>query len=151
MLLGFLLLSLPLVKGTTQNEHMLSHPLVIDTKAVTPFFINRVGLISAYVSSKERNTLIAFFPSFTCCNNNGRSLYASGPTTRSTNFSSSKKRFFNLSAMHPKTPTIIFLFFLFLIELKYSSLFLVVCSAFSLIEHVLIKTKSACSISFVFV
>ena len=31
---GSLLLSLPLVKGTTQKVHILSHPLIIDTNAV---------------------------------------------------------------------------------------------------------------------
>ena len=62
MLFGSLLLSLPLVKGTTQNVHMLSHPLVIETNAVTPLEASLTGLTSPYVSSLESNTLTAFLP-----------------------------------------------------------------------------------------
>ena len=39
-------LSLPRVKGTTQKVHILSHPLMIDTKAVMPLEFNRTGLRS---------------------------------------------------------------------------------------------------------
>ena len=70
------------------------------------------------------------------------SLYASGPTTKSTIFSSSRNLDFNLSAIHPKTPTFKLLLFLFSL-LKLSSLFLTVVSAFSLIEHVFNNIKSA--------
>ena len=74
---------------------------------------------------------------------------ASGPTTKSTSFSSSKNFSFNLSAIHPKTPTTILGLTDFLIELYTCNLFLTVCSALSLIEHVFTKTKSASLISFV--
>ena len=46
ILFGSLLLSRPLVKGTTQKVHMLSQPLVIETNAVTPFVFKRTGDIS---------------------------------------------------------------------------------------------------------
>ena len=39
--------SLPLVKGTTQNEHMLLQPRVIEIKAVIPLLFKRTGLMSA--------------------------------------------------------------------------------------------------------
>ena len=121
---------------------MLSHPLVIETKAVTPLEASLTGLISPYVSSLESNTLTAFLPSFTSSKRFGMSLYASGPTTKSTIFSSSRNLDFNLSAIHPKTPTFKLLLFLFSL-LKLSSLFLTVVSAFSLIEHVFNNIKSA--------
>ena len=38
----------------------LSHPLVIEIKAVTPLPPNFTGLISAYVSSLDNKTLTAF-------------------------------------------------------------------------------------------
>ena len=120
---------------------MLSHPLVIETKAFMPFVLNLLGLISAYVSSFDSRTFTASFPNSTSFNKFGRSLYASGPTTKSTIFSSTKNFSFNLSAMHPSTPTFKFFLF-FLIALILSSFFLTVNSAFSLIEHVLSKIKS---------
>jgi hypothetical protein len=39
--------SLPLVKGTMQNEHILLQPRMIDTNAVTEFFAIRTGETSA--------------------------------------------------------------------------------------------------------
>ena len=149
ILSGSLLLSLPLVYGTTQKVHILSQPLVIDTKAVTPLLPNLTGLMSAYVSSLDKITFTAFLPSFASFIKLGRSLYESGPTTMSTNFSSSKNFSFKRSAIQPNTPTIIEGFDVFLIELYSSNLFLTVCSALSLIEQVLTKTKSAFVISFV--
>lgn len=53
MLSGFLLLSLPLVKGTTQNEHILLHPLIIETYVVM-LSVGLIGRISSYVSVNER-------------------------------------------------------------------------------------------------
>lgn len=53
MLSGFLLLSLPLVKGTTQNEHMLLHPLIIETYDVI-LSEGLIGSTSSYVSVNER-------------------------------------------------------------------------------------------------
>ena len=56
IVLGSLDRSLPLVKGTTQNEHILSHPLVILTRALIPLLFNLTGEISPYVSSLDRIT-----------------------------------------------------------------------------------------------
>ena len=47
---------------------------VIETNAVTPLEFNFTGLISAYVSSFERITFIAFLPSFTSFINFGKLL-----------------------------------------------------------------------------
>ena len=47
ILSGSRLRSLPRVKGTTQNVHILSQPRVIDTKAVIPLLLKRTGEISA--------------------------------------------------------------------------------------------------------
>ena len=127
---------------------MLSHPLVIEINAFTPFELILVGDMSPYVSSFDKITLTADFPSSTSFSRFGRSLYASGPTTISTIFSSSKNLCFNLSAIHPNTPTFTFEFFR-LTLLNFSNLFLTVSSAFSLIEHVLTNIKSAKYISFV--
>lgn len=59
MLSGFLLLSLPLVKGTTQNEHILLHPLIIETYVVM-LSVGLIGSISSYVSVNERFVSIYF-------------------------------------------------------------------------------------------
>ena len=148
MLLGSRLRSLPRVKGTTQKVHILSQPRVMDTKAVTPLDCKRTGRISPYVSSLERITLTASRPSSTSLTKLGRSLYASGPATRSTIFSSSKNFDFKRSAIQPNTPTFRF-GLLFLTLLNCSNRFRTVCSAFSRIEQVLTRTKSACLRSFV--
>ena len=71
---GSLLLSRPLVKGTTQNVHMLSQPLVMDTKALTPLLFSLVGFILEYVSSLDNNTFIAVLPSSKSLIRLGRSL-----------------------------------------------------------------------------
>ena len=54
--------SLPRVNGTTQKEHMLSHPLIIVTNAEIPPWSKRIGDMSAYVYYLESNTLTAFCP-----------------------------------------------------------------------------------------
>ena len=74
ILFGSLLLSLPLVKGTTQNVHILSHPLVIDTKAEIPLVLNLCGFMSPYVSSLDSNTFTASFPELTSFRRFGKSL-----------------------------------------------------------------------------
>src|SRR6202000_1233945 len=43
---GSRLRSRPRVNGTTQKEHILSHPRIIDTKAFIPLLFKRTGLIS---------------------------------------------------------------------------------------------------------
>src|SRR6185295_3313640 len=96
--------SLPRVKGTTQNEHILSQPRVIEIKADIPLLPSRTGLISAYVSSLDNKTFTALCPDSTEEMRFGRSRYESGPTTMSTNFSCSSSFDFNRSAMQPSTP-----------------------------------------------
>ena len=59
----FLLLSLPLTKGTIQNEHILLHPLMIDKKALIELGFFLTGVISAYVYSTLNCTFIWFFSS----------------------------------------------------------------------------------------
>src|SRR5690606_34691539 len=139
---GSRLRSRPRVKGTTQKEHMLSQPRMMEINAVTPLVFRRTGLISAYVSSRDSNTLTAREPSSTCSMRLGRSRYASGPTTTSTNFSSSRNLDFRRSAMHPKTPTTIPGFFCLADSNSFNRL-RTRCSAFSRIEHVLMNTTSA--------
>jgi len=53
---GSLDLSLPLVNGTIQNEHILLHPLIIDTKVVL-ISIGVIGWISSYVSYIDKSVL----------------------------------------------------------------------------------------------
>jgi hypothetical protein len=43
-----------------QNEHMLLHPLITETKAEIEFFEILTGLMSAYVSSRESRVLMPF-------------------------------------------------------------------------------------------
>ena len=138
------LLSRPLVNGTTQKEHILLQPLIMLTKAVTPLLFRRMGEISPYVSSLLNKTFTPFCPVSASSIKPGKVLYASGPTTRSTSFSSSINFDFNLSAMHPKTPTSIpgFCFFIFLNSVN---LLRTVSSAFSRMEHVFKKIRSASS------
>ena len=90
----------------------------------------------------DSNTFIALSPFSTSSIKFGKSLYASGPTTKSTIFSSSINLSFNLSAIQPNIPifTCLFIFFM---ELKVFNLFLMVSSAFSLIEQVFSRIKSA--------
>ena len=114
------------------------------TNAVTPFPPKRTGLISAYVSSLDKITLMASLPSSVSFKRFGKSLYASGPTTKSTNCSSSKNLVLRRSAIQPRTPTVRLglSFFKFL---NCESRILTVCSALSLIEQVFSKIKSASS------
>ena len=56
MVSGLLLLSLPLVNGTTQKEHILSQPRIMEINPDTPLLSNLTGLISAYVSSLDKRT-----------------------------------------------------------------------------------------------
>lgn len=67
-------LSLPLVKGTIQYEHILLQPLMIDTKAYFEFSFSLTGVILAYVSSIESYTFIWYFSGDSSCNSLGRSL-----------------------------------------------------------------------------
>ena len=60
------------MKGTTQKVHILSHPLIIDTKAVTLLLFNLTGLISPYVSSRDNSTLTALSPLFTDLRSSGK-------------------------------------------------------------------------------
>ena len=138
------LLSLPRVKGTTQKVHILLHPRMIETNAETPLLLSLTGDISAYVSSRLSKTFTAFCPVCASSTKLGKVLYASGPTTKSTSFSSSSNLAFRRSAIQPRTPISIpgFSSFSFL---KSVSLLRMVCSAFSRIEQVLIKIKSASS------
>lgn len=53
-------LSLPLVKGTIQNEHILLHPLIIDIHACLLLLSFLTGIISAYVSSNDNYTFIGY-------------------------------------------------------------------------------------------
>ena len=108
---------------------------MIEIKADTPLLSSLTGLMSAYVSSLDKSTLTLLCPSSTSTSNRGRSLYASGPTTRSTNFSSSRRLSFIRSAIHPNIP-IIKLGLLFFSALNDFNRFLTVDSAFSLIEQV---------------
>ncbi len=114
------------------------------TNAVTPLLFKRIGAMSPYVSSMLNKTFTPFCPVSASSINPGNVLYASGPTTRSTSFSSSINFDFNLSAMHPNTPTNNpgFSFFNFLNSVNRLR---TVSSAFSLIEHVFKKIRSACS------
>jgi hypothetical protein len=50
---GSLLLSRPRVKGTTQKVHILSHPRMMEMKAVTPLEFSRTGLMSACFAGKK--------------------------------------------------------------------------------------------------
>ena len=48
-----------LVEGTTQYEHILLHPRMIDTNADTSLGLERIGVILAYVSSSDNCTFTA--------------------------------------------------------------------------------------------
>ena len=146
MVCGLRLRSPPRVYGTTQYEHILLHPLIIEIKALTPFSSILTGEMSAYVSSSESLVFICFSLSVTAATRRGRSLYASGPATISTQLLSNSFSF-SLSAMHPSTPTITLLRFFSCI--KASSLPQIRCSALSLMEQVFTKITSALEISFV--
>ena len=100
--------SLPRVNGTMQNAHMLLHPRMMDTNAEGPASDLRTGAMSAYVSSSESCVLMArpwSPPPLAASMSLGRSLYASGPATRSARPSASRSFPFSLSPMHPSTPT----------------------------------------------
>ncbi len=105
-----------------------------------PFIFS--GITSLYVSVLESSTFMAFSPCSAAPIRFGKSRYASGPTTTSTLWLSIKSDF-ALSAIHPNTPRMRLFFFFLLSELKYSSLWITFCSAFSLIEQVFTKTASA--------
>ena len=47
------------MKGTTQYEHMLLHPRIIETNADTSCGLDRMGVMDAYVSSRDSWTLTA--------------------------------------------------------------------------------------------
>ena len=76
--------------------------------AVIPLELILTGSIFSYVSSSESMVFIDFsFLYITFLTRLGRSLYASGPATISTIFSSFSNLSFNLSAIHPSIPTTI--------------------------------------------
>ena len=140
--------SRPRVYGTMQNEHALSHPRMMVTKAACAPSL-RTGTMSAYVSSTDSCTFMAFSPPFTAPIKLGRSLYASGPATRSASWSASSSFVLRRSAMHPSTPTTGFsdFFLRFRSDLKYASLCQILASAFSRIAHVFTRITSASCMS----
>mmetsp|Transcript_10354 Transcript_10354/g.47506 ORF Transcript_10354/g.47506 Transcript_10354/m.47506 type:complete len:202 (+) Transcript_10354:250-855(+) len=102
--------SLPRVNGTMQKAHMLLHPRMMDTNAEGPAFGLRTGAMSAYVSSSDSCVLMAAPRSppsspLAASMSLGRSLYASGPATRSARPSASSSFSLSLSPMHPSIPT----------------------------------------------
>ncbi len=105
----------------------------------------RDGITSRYVSVVLSSTLIAFSPFSTAANRFGRSIYASGPATRSTPYSLisvSRTR----SAIQPITPTIgLRPAWRRRKDAKYCRRESTFCSALSRIEHVLSSTASASS------
>ena len=127
-----------------QYEQKLLHPRMIETNPVTctPAIFN--GFTSRYVSSVESDTLTAFSPRSTAPTRFGRSMYESGPATRSTpcfSTSSSLAR----SAMQPSTPTISRGRPPRFSDRKYCSRLTTRCSALSRTEHVFTNTASASS------
>ena len=141
-----LFLSRPLTNGTIQKEHILLQPRIIEIQAwSSPDFLT--GKMSAYVSSKLSYTFIAWASSCPIIASKfGRSLYASGPATRSTTLWSS---IFSLtrSAIHPNTPILVLLCIFKALYLVVN-LFQIFYSAPSLIAHVFTNSTShSCIVS----